>query len=149
MNIKRTFVIAGATVALFLIGDAPRQAQAPLGLQLVSEAHAIFGVRRRTARRWAVVGYSAGAASAHAADSQADDQADDQQQSAASQQAEPEAAAPAATAKPLPVGTVAQSLPPDCKPTPVGEVQYYYCGGNFYRAVLQGNKLVYVTTHPK
>jgi hypothetical protein len=28
-------------------------------------------------------------------------------------------------------------------------VEYYYCGGNFYRAVFQGNNLVYVTAQPK
>jgi hypothetical protein len=27
-------------------------------------------------------------------------------------------------------------------------VDYYYCGGNFYRAVFQGNNLVYVTAQP-
>jgi hypothetical protein len=27
-------------------------------------------------------------------------------------------------------------------------VDYQYCGGNFYRAVFQGNTLVYVTAKP-
>ena len=40
-------------------------------------------------------------------------------------------------------------LPAGCTATPVGGEQYYYCGGNFYRAVFQGNSLVYVTAQPK
>ena len=56
---------------------------------------------------------------------------------------------PAATGKPLPLGTVVSALPQGCVSTPVGGVEYYYCGGNFYRAAFQGNKLVYVTAQPK
>ncbi len=40
------------------------------------------------------------------------------------------------------------ALPAGCVSTPVGGVEYYYCGGNFYRAVFQGNTLVYVTAQP-
>ena len=54
-----------------------------------------------------------------------------------------------ATGKPLPLGTVVSALPGGCTPTPVGAVEYYYCGGNFYRAVFQGNQLVYVTAKPE
>jgi hypothetical protein len=86
-----------------------------------------------------------------------------QQQAAAAQQqaaaAEKEAAAakqqaaavpppPAAAGAPLPLGTVVPALPAGCVTTPVGGVEYYYCGGNFYRAVFQGNTLVYVTAKP-
>jgi hypothetical protein len=49
----------------------------------------------------------------------------------------------------LPAGTVVSALPQGCVSTPVGGVEYYYCGGNFYRAVFQGNQLVYVTAQPK
>jgi len=59
------------------------------------------------------------------------------------------AAAPAAASKPLPLGTVVSSLPAGCTATPVGGVEYYYCGGNFYRAMVQGNSVVYVTALPK
>jgi hypothetical protein len=31
----------------------------------------------------------------------------------------------------------------------VGDVEYYYCDGNFYREVFQGNQLVYVTAKPE
>ena len=76
-----------------------------------------------------------------------------QQQAATAQQetttAAPAAAPPPASGKPLPLGTVVSALPAGCTPTPVGGVEYYYCGGNFYRAVFQGNQLVYVTAKPE
>ena len=145
-----------------LIGDAPPQAPSIMGLQLVPEAHAIFGVWRRHARRWAVVGTAAVASSAAAAAASETAVANQQaaaakQQAAAAQHqaaaAQQQAAAapappPAAAGKPLPLGTVVHSLPGGCTSTPVGGVDYYYCGGNFYRAVFQGNELVYVTAQP-
>jgi hypothetical protein len=125
------------SLALMLIADLPL-----LPVQLVPEAQAILGVRRRTA----VVAYSAGKASGEAA-------ASSQQQAAPAQPAAaappPPASQPAASGKPLPLGTVVSTLPAGCTPTPVGGVEYYYCGGNFYRAVFQGNKLVYVTAKPE
>ena len=158
---KTILRIAAVAIALvvMLMADVPL-----LPVQLVPEAQAILGVRRRTA---VVVG-----ATVHAADSaqmaQAQQQtAAAQQQAAAAQQqaaaAEKEAAAakqqaaaaatptppPAAAGTPLPLGTVVAALPPGCVATPVGGEAYYYCGGNFYRAVFQGNQLVYVTTQPK
>jgi hypothetical protein len=157
---KTILKIAALTITLvmMLLVDVPL-----LPVQVVPEAHAILGVRRRTA---VVVG-----ASVHAADSaqiaQAQQQtAAAQQQAAAAQQqaaaAEKEAAAakqeaaaatpppPAAAAgKPLPLGTVVSALPQGCVATPVGGVEYYYCGGNFYKAAFQGNQLVYVTAKPE
>jgi hypothetical protein len=157
---KTILKIAILTIAVVLIflADLPI-----VSVQLVPEAHAILGVRRRTA---VVVG-----ASVHAADSA--QMAQSQQQAAAAQQqaaaAEKEAAAakqeaaaakqqaaaaapppaPAAAGKPLPLGTVVSALPQGCVATPVSGVEYYYCGGNFYRAVFQGNQLVYVTAKPE
>jgi hypothetical protein len=49
----------------------------------------------------------------------------------------------------LPLGTVVSSLPPGCVSTPVGGVNYYQCGGNYYQAVYEGSTLKYVTTQPK
>jgi hypothetical protein len=155
--------VLGICAVLMMLIDAPPQVPY-IGLQLVPEAHAIFGVRRRTARRTAVVVGS----SVHAADQaqmaqQQQQTAAAQQQAAAAQQqaaaAEKEAAAakqqaaavpppPAAAGAPLPLGTVVPALPAGCVSTPVGGVEYYYCGGNFYRAVFQGNTLVYVTAKP-
>jgi hypothetical protein len=138
--------IAFAAVVFMLIGDVP-----VLYEYLVPEAHAIFGVRRRALRRGAIVGYTTAAATATAVASQ--EAADAQQQAAAAQQSTaapaPPAPQPAATGKPLPLGTVVAALPGGCTPTPVGGVEYYYCSGNFYRAVFQGNQLVYVTAQPK
>jgi hypothetical protein len=141
---------------------------APPGL--VSDAYAIAGVRRRTARRTAVVVGSAGAASTAAAQQQA---AAAQQQAAAAEAdaaaAEAEAAAAqqqlaaqqAATAQPapapqaapaaagaLPIGTIVTALPAGCPATTINNVEYYACGGNYYRAAFQGSQLVYVTTQP-
>jgi biotin carboxyl carrier protein len=117
-------------------------------VQLVPEAQAIFGVRRRTA----VVASSAAHAEDAAAVSQANQQAAAAQQQAAAAQQQAAAAPPppaAAAGQPLPVGTVVSALPKGCVSTPVGGVEYYYCAGNFYRAVFQGNQLVYVTAQPK
>jgi hypothetical protein len=145
---KTTFkiVILAASLVLMLIADMPF-----LPGQLVPEAEAIFGVRRRAHRRGVVVGYTAGAATEAAAMSHQQpapvQQPATQQPAPAQQPAAP--AAPAATGKPLPLGTVVSALPGGCTQTPVGGVEYYYCGGNFYRAVFQGNQLVYVTAKPE
>ncbi len=112
-----------------------------LPVQLVPEAQAIFGVRRRTA----VVAYSAGAATATASSHAA---ASSQQQAApVPQQAAPASPQPVAPAQPVtavPVGTIVQTLPGQCTPVTVGNVQYQDCGGSFYRTAFQGNNLVYV-----
>jgi hypothetical protein len=129
---------------------------------MVPEADAVLGVRRRTAVVTAAV--VASADSAKVAQSQQQTAAAQQQAAAANQQAaaanqqaaaaKQQAAAatapppPAAAGQPLPMGTVVSALPPGCVSTPVGGVEYYYGGGNFYRAVFQGNSLVYVTTKP-
>ena len=138
---KTTLKITVAVIALvlMLIADVPVLLE-----QLVPEAHAIFGVRRRAARRGVVVGYTMGEASASAA--AANQAATAQEQATAPAPASPP---PAAGGKPLPLGTVVSALPAGCTSTPVGGVEYYYCGGNFYRAVFQGNQLVYVTAQPK
>jgi hypothetical protein len=139
---KTTYKIAILTTALvlMLMADVPFLTE-----PLVPEAEAIFGVRRRAWRRGVVVGSTVAAASRSAAVNH--------QQAAPSPQPAappaPAAPAPAHTGKPLPLGTVVSALPGGCTSTPVGGVEYYYCGGNFYRAVFQGNSLVYVTAQPK
>jgi hypothetical protein len=155
---KRILKIAVVTTSLvlMLIADVPL-----LLIHLVPEAESVLGVRRRTARRTAVVvGSSVRAAdSAQIAEAQQQTAAAQQQAAAAEQQAaaaKQQAAAaptsppaPTAAGEPLPLGTVVSALPAGCVPTPVGGVEYYYCGGNFYRAAFQGNTLVYVTAQPK
>lgn len=156
-SIRTTAIVATAAV-LMLIGDAPPQAPSIMGLQFVPEAHAIFGVWRRHARRWAVVG-TAAVASAATATAATEAAAANQKAAAAQKQAAAAQQQAAATqqqaaqaqhqaAAPLPLGTVVHALPAGCTSTPVGGVEYYYCGGNFYRAVFQGNSLVYVTAQP-
>jgi hypothetical protein len=157
-------VLGTCSVLMFLI-DAPPELPYP-GLQFVPEAHAILGVRRRTAVRTAVVVSSAD--QAKMAQAQQQTAAAQQQAAAAQQQAAaaapppaaaapppaaaapppPPAAAPPATGAALPLGTVVAALPAGCTSTPVGGVEYFYCSGNFYRAALQGTKLVYVTAKP-
>jgi hypothetical protein len=123
---------------------------------MTPDADAVFGVRRRTAFRTAVVVSDADAAKM--AQSQQQAAAASAQAAAATATAaaaKAQAAAvivpppPAASGQPLPMGTVVSALPPGCVSTPVGGVEYYYGGGNFYKAVFQGNNLVYVTVQPK
>ncbi len=149
-TILKSMIIAITLVFMF-IADVPF-----LFELLVPEAEAILGVRRRTRRRTAVVVGSAAhaqtaAAQQQTAAAQQEAAAAKQEAAAAKQQAAaaPAAPPPAATGKPLPLGTVVAALPAGCTSTPVGGVEYYYCGGNFYRAVFQGNSLVYVTAKPE
>ena len=136
---------------------------------LVPEAQAILGVRRRTAvvagatvhahdqAQMAQAQQQTAAAQQQAATAQQQAAAANQEAAAAKQEAaaakQQAAAAPpppaVAAGTPLPLGTVVAALPAGCVATPVGGVEYYYCGGNFYRAVFQGNSLVYVTAKPQ
>jgi hypothetical protein len=140
---------------------------------MLPEANAVFGVRRRTAvvtaavvesadsakvaqsqQQTAVAQQQAAAANQQAAAAQQQAAAANQQiaaskpQAAAAPAAPPPAAPAVAAGKSLPMGTVVPALPPGCVSTPVNGVEYYYGGGNFYRAVFQGNNLVYVTAQP-
>lgn len=141
-TIFKSTIIASALLFM-LMADMPlflEQHVPPLFDQLVPEAHAILGVRRRTRRRTAVVVGSAAYATTTSAQQQAE---------AAKQQAAAPLPPAAAAGKPLPMGTVVATLPGGCTSTPVGGKEYYYCGGNFYQAVFQGNQLMYVTAKPE
>jgi len=141
--ILKTAVLSVSAGLLFLVDVPP---QFPLHVELVPEAHAILGVRRRAFRRGAVVGASVAATDSAAYAAEASQPA--AVPAPAPAPASAPAAAPAADGKPLPLGTVVSSLPAGCTSTPVGGVNYYYCAGNFYRATFQGNSLVYVTAKP-
>ena len=138
---KTILKIAAATIILvvMIIADIPL-----LPVQLVPEAQAVLGVRRRAVRRTAVVVSSADAAAVATSQQQA---AAAQQQTAAANQeaaaAQQQAAAAQATSG-VPVGTVAQALPAGCKPVTVSNVEYQDCSGSFYKTAFQGNNLVYV-----
>lgn len=133
----KVLVIAAGLAALFLFD---------LGsLGLVPEAEAIFGVRRRTARRTAIIVGSASAAQVNAANANAaaaQQQAADanaaaaaaQQQAAAAQQQAAAVQQPAPA--PMPMIT---TLPGGC----VNTGQVYQCGDIYYKPYLQGTTVVY------
>jgi hypothetical protein len=153
MKTALKITVLTASVVVMLVLDFEVPPGMPLQVQMVPQAHAILGVRRRAFRRGAIIGESEAEAAAKKQQQQQQQQKQQQQHQAAP--AAPAHAAPAAasapaaaTGKPLPLGTVVHALPGGCTPTPVAGVQYYYCGGNFYRAVFQGNSLVYVTAQP-
>ena len=154
---KSIMKIAAITIVLFAmsITDIPIPDIPILQVELVSEAEAVLGVRRRTRRRTAVVAYSAGAASASAATAASQQQAAAAQQQAAAAEQEAAAAqqqaamaqqqlAASQAASGVPIGTVVEALPAGCKAVTVGNSQYQDCGGSFYKAAFQGNKLIYV-----
>jgi hypothetical protein len=148
MNTFLKTALLSIVFVLLLIADV--QFTPTLKVGWFPEAHAILGVRRRAVRRTAIVVHSEDEAN-YAAQQSA---AAAQQQAAAATPAPPPAPAPAGAPPPadtsaaLPMGTVVQSLPDGCTSAPSGGVDYYKCGPNYYRAVFQGNSLVYVTAQP-
>jgi len=118
-----------ATVDVAIV-DGPTDSA--IRVQLVPEAHAVFGVRRRSMRRGVVIGSSMAAAGAAGA-------------SAAT------APAPAPVTQPAgapPIGSIVTALPAGCGTVTKGDVQYSDCNGVYYRAAFQGSNLVYVVTQP-
>jgi hypothetical protein len=156
-NILKALVVATALPLLYLADISP---DAPLGLTLVREAHAIVGapmtpisvagVARRTTARVVVAETAAVGATAAATNSAAVSQqqaATAQQQAATAQQQAATAQQQAAAARPAgapAVGTVVNTLPAGCVPEVKGGVEYQKCGGVYYRSAFQGNNLVYV-----
>lgn len=131
-NIVKIVGVAAGFALLFLFDV--------ISLSVVPEAEAIAGVRRRTARRTAVVVGSASAAQVSAANANA---AASQQQAAAAQQEAAEANAQAAAAQqqaaaPAPTAMVA-SLPQGC----VSAGELFQCGNVYYKPYMSGNQIVY------
>ena len=148
--------IAGAVIILFLmsIANLPNlpEAQAFRGRGAAFVAGAAVGSSQSSAAEAeaAAAQQEAAAARQEAEAAKKQAAAAEQQAAAAKQQAPTATPLPAVAAgTPLPLGTVVPSLPAGCTPTPVGGVNYYYCGGNFYQAVYEGSTLKYVTTKPK
>ena len=161
-----------ATCAVAFCADlAP---EAALGLKFVPDANAVVGaprtpvsvagVARRTTYRAVASSTASSQSSAQATTAEqqsataqqqsataAQQSATAQQQTTAAQQqataAQQPQAAPAA-GQPLALGTVVAVLPAGCTQVTSGGVQYSKCGANYYRAVFQGNNLVYVTAQP-
>lgn len=149
-TILKSAILTSAAILFFMADMSPQPSrmppglQLPLGVQLVSDAHAIYGRQRRTRRRGLAVGYAAGTSAAAASSASV---ASTSQQQAAPAQQQP-AAPPPPTYGPLPLGTVVPQLPAGCTATTAGGVEYYHCGENYFRAAFQGNTLVYVTAKP-
>jgi hypothetical protein len=164
-TLTKIALLAAPALLLFISDILFHPAQLLPGIQLVSEAEAQYRRAARTRRRGVAVGYAAGSASAHNAADNNDAAVSSQQAATAQQQAEvaeqqagvaqqqaavaqQQAAASTAAAGKLPLGSVAPTLPSGCTPVTAGGVQYHQCGSNYYRAVFQGNSLVYVTADP-
>jgi hypothetical protein len=153
MKIQLKPIVLGVSLGLLLLADF--SPEAPLGWGFAREAAALVGapltpvsgagVARRTTRR--VVAVEATAATSAAATSQQQQQQQQQkQQQQAAQAAPPPALAP--SAGPPAVGTIVTSLPAGCVSAPVSGVEYYLCGGVYYRPAFQSNNLVYVVQKP-
>jgi len=159
----KAIIVAAMLPLLYLADVSP---DAPLGLTLGRDAHAIVGapltpvsvagVARRTTRR--VVVAETAAVEATAAATAANTAAVSQQQAAVAQQqaatvkqqsatAQQQAAAARPAGAPA-VGTIVNALPSGCMPEDKGGVEYQKCGSVYYRAAFQGNNLVYVVQQP-
>lgn len=64
--IPKLAIMTGTAMLLFFTDIPPQPLKLPLTVQLVPEAEAVLGVRRRTRRRAVAVGYAAGTAAAPA-----------------------------------------------------------------------------------
>ena len=151
IKMVKALVVATALPLLYLADIAP---DAPLGLTLGREAHAIVGapatpmsvagVARRTTVRAATATAATSQQQAATAQQQAataEQQAATAKQQAAAAQQQAAAARPAGAPA---VGTVVNALPAGCKPETKSGVEYQNCGGVYYRSAFQGNNLVYV-----
>jgi hypothetical protein len=158
----KTFLISIAlTVALVFMFIADFQSESSFRLGFVGNAEAIIGmprtplsyagVARRSMYREAAVVSTVAVTSAAVATSAAAANAA-AANTAAAQAAAANAAAAAAAAQQaaagLPVGTMVSSLPPGCTSTVIGGVNYFQCGGAYYRAGFQGNSVVYIVSAP-
>jgi uncharacterized iron-regulated membrane protein len=165
-RLVKPLLLAIGLPLLYLADVSP---QAPWGLTLVRDAHAIIGrplsplsvagVARRTTYRAVAYGSTATAAATSAtAQQQAataqqqsataqQQSATAQQQAAAAQKPPAQAAAPAPAGTPA-VGSIVKTLPAGCVQEAKGGVEYQRCGNVYYRAAFQGNSLVYVVQQP-
>jgi hypothetical protein len=151
-KIVKALVVATGLPLLYLADFAP---DAPLGLTLGRQAHAIVGApatpmsvagvaRRTTVRAASATAATSQQQAATAQQQQATAQqqaATAQQQAATAQQQQAAAARPAGAPA---VGAVVNALPAGCKPETKSGVEYQNCGGVYYRSAFQGNNLVYV-----
>src|SRR5215468_9921026 len=125
-----------------------RNAEAIIGMPWTPMSYA--GVARRSMYREAAVASTVAVTNAAAMNAAAANAA--AANAAAAQAAAANAAAAAANAQraasQLPIGTMVPNLPPGCNSTVIGGVDYFNCGGVFYRAGFQGNNIVYIVSQP-
>ena len=158
----KSFLTTMLAVAVVFLSVADlgfvRNAEAIIGMPMTPLS--VAGVARRSMYREAAVASTvavtnaaamdvaaANVAAANAAAAQAA-----AANTAAAEAAAANAAAAAANAQraasQLPIGTMVPSLPPGCNSTVIGGVNYFNCGGVFYRAGFQGNSVVYIVSTP-
>ena len=130
-----------------------KNAEAIIGMPWTPRSYA--GVARRSMYAEAAYGAAAAnaaainAAAANAAYANAAAAQAAAANAAAAQAAAAQAAAAAhAASSALPIGTMVPSLPPGCTSTVIGGVNYFQCGGVYYRAGFQGNNIVYIVSAP-
>ena len=163
----KPLLLAVGLPLLYLADISP---QAPLGLTLVREAHAIVGApltpvsvagvaRRTTYRAVAYGGTATAAATSATAQQQAataqqqsataqQQSATAQQQAAAAQKATRTGCSPGCRRAPRRSVRSSATLPAGCTQEAKGGVEYQRCGNVYYRAAFQGNSLVYVVQQP-
>jgi hypothetical protein len=144
MKSPRKWIVFGAAALLALVADVrigslwlEAVAHAVIGAPLTPVSYA--GAARRTVRRTGRAYASTAATATAVAATQA------------AARTASQAAAQAAAPKPAPavaVGTIVATLPPGCVSAPIGGVNYFDCGGVFYRPAFQSNNLVYVVQQP-
>jgi multidrug efflux pump subunit AcrA (membrane-fusion protein) len=164
-SMKTFLMLIVLTMVLFVsVAQLP---ESPLRLGFVRNAEAIIGmpwtplsfagVARRSMYREAVAtsAMNAAAANAAAANMAAANAAAAQAaaaNAAAAQAAAANAAAAAAAAQQaaatLPIGTTVPYLPPNCNSSLINGINYFNCGGVYYRAGFQGNSVVYIVSVP-
>ncbi|HSF59071.1 MAG TPA: hypothetical protein VLD83_13460 [Candidatus Binatia bacterium] len=158
-----TPIVLTASLLFMSIADLPsfslgfvNNAEAIIGMPWTPRSYA--GVARRSMYAEAAYGAAAAnaaainAAAANAAYANAAAAQAAATNAAAAQAAAANAAAAAAAAQQaaagLPIGTMVPSLPPGCTSTVIGGVNYFSCGGVYYRAGFQGNNIVYIVSAP-
>jgi hypothetical protein len=165
---KKLLISILLTACVFCLPIANFQPDARLRLEFVGNAEAIIGmpwtplsfagVARRSMYReaaWNAAAINAAAANAAAANMAYANAAAAQAaaaNAAAAQAAAANAAAAAANAQKaaagLPIGSTVPYLPPNCTSTLIKGLDYFSCGGVFYRAGFQGNQVVYIVSTP-
>lgn len=132
--------------AAFVIGAAAGSSSASAANANAAAANQQAAAAQQQA---AVAQQEAAAAQQEAAAAQQQLALEKEKTAAAEKEAELARQQAVAPGTPLPLGTVVAVLPDGCTPTPLGEKNYYYCGGNFYEPVFEGSNLKYVTTKPQ